>query len=451
MIFTMKQASSVLFNAKELADLVSRFDKSPPPNITKIELTQFIVVLINATIYKCKKNNERLHDRELAKEFLCNEKSLDTLLSTIELVGTHNLKCPNASVSQGAAVDLDLEHKAVATIPYVHSISTHTARLVSGAGNASNAGYIRLLAQEFCVDGALLSLVQCFAQGVEPVVSILKTLGLEEHWCEKLQLKAQQYWSQSKDSRPVDRFAKQVFWPIRDGDGFQDILITPVVPFGFTRELHHRLNERRFSNKKEDGKAVEKEQKKNQYFTVLDVKIGGSNPINTGPFSSEIGGKYKHFIANMPMPVSSGQQSKLWFQLTCCKDSIFELSRRKPLDASALMNPGSKDMPDRHRRAYHRQSAINLVSQLFHRILKVKEALHQLPVDEHIQKLSHLPDDEQAWLLETLAKNKLLSVKEKADQVMQEARYINGKEAAVLGDSDRKIMNHALNEWWEAN
>lgn len=447
----MEQTSSNLFYAKELADLVSRFDKSPPLIISEDQLSQFIVVLINATVNKCKTNNERLHDHELAKEFLNNEKSLSTLLNAIELIGTHNLKCPNANISQGAAVDVDLTHHAVATMPYVHSASTNKARFVSGAGNASYAGYIRLLAQEFSMDGTIMSLVQCFAQGIDPVISSLKTLGLAEHWCKNLHLKAQHYWYQSEGTPPVDRFAKQIFWPIRHNDGFQDILITPVVPFGFTRELHHRLNERRFNTKKDDEKAKDAEEKKNQFFTVLDVKVGGANPINTGPFSAEIGGNYKHFIANMPMPASSEQQSKLWFQLKRCKDSIFELSRQKPLDASALMHPGPKDMPDRHRRSYHRQSAINLVSQLFLRILKVKEALFQLPVDEQIKKLSHLPEDEQAWLLETEAKSNLLSVKEKADQIIQKARYINGKESALLGDSDRKAMNNALNEWWEAS
>ena len=64
--------------AKELPEQLTRFDTSPI-SLDDTELPIFLIAHINASLNKCKKNDEALHSQSTAQAFLSDEKKTNHL------------------------------------------------------------------------------------------------------------------------------------------------------------------------------------------------------------------------------------------------------------------------------------------------------------------------------------------------------------------------------------
>ena len=271
---------------KTLPDLLTRYD-APLLQIASGELRSYLTTLINALFLKESKA-EALFDETTVKQVLQDEKRQQALLGVAEsALGTHNLKYPNANVNQGAVFEQLPRDTASTMQPWVSSRSVMLTRTLGGAGNAAWAAEIRFLCAEFLLDGARVRMADVLAQRAGTVWEALHGLGLRQGDADKLgAVLAQRLRRAERGS--LDRLSKQVFFPLRDA---QDVVITPVQHFGLAREFHSRFFQR-----------VSKDNPQQERFQTRALKVGGANPINAGPYNAEIGGLYRHLLAEVPAP-----------------------------------------------------------------------------------------------------------------------------------------------------
>ena len=417
--------------AKELPEQLTRFDTSPI-SLDDTELPIFLIAHINASLNKCKKNDEALHSQSTAQAFLSDEKKLTTLRNTLAMVGTHNLKCPNANVQICTVMESELEH-APTKGPYIHSASIHCDRLTSGSGNAAYAGSFRFLAQEFSLNGKVTSVFKALAHKDTAVTDVLQELGLSKEWLEALEQTAASCWSMPDASKAPDRLLKQVIWPMAEEP---DIVITPVSSFSLTRELHQRLKSRR-----EDEELP-------QWITTKMTKVGGTQPINVGPFNAELGGLYRHLYADIPSVPTRKEKKRIRLQKH--SKTLFALVGQRPLDVAELLNPGLPGMPARTKRQRHNRVAAAIIAQL---MAPLSALLHQnmtMTADEKKELFGHLPDHEQAWLDGSADRDQVELLKESALSALRNAQFKRGQEQnPLLDDSDNKALTHALWSWLE--
>lgn len=418
-------------DAKELPEQLTRFDSLPIP-VDDFELHTCLVALINATVNKCKKNDEALHDQSTAQAFLSDEKKLTTLRNTLAMVGTHNLKCPNANVQICTVMETELRH-APTDSPYIHSASIDCGRLTSGAGNAAYAGYFRLLAQEFSLNGKITSVFKALAHKETAVTGVLQRLGLSKDWLAELEQTAASCWAMPDASRAPDRLLKQVIWPVGAG---QDIVITPAPSFSLTRELHQRLKTRR-----EDEELA-------QWITTKVTKVGGTQPINVGPFNAELGGLYRHLYADIPsVPTRKDRQRT---RLQKHSKTLFTLAKQSPLDVTALLSPGVANMPARSKRQWHNRVAASIIAQLMAPVSALHRQARTMTVDEKKELFGHLPEHERAWLDGIADRDQVELLKESALKALRSAQFKRGQEQnPLLDDSDNKALTAALLNWLE--
>ncbi len=418
-------------DAKELPEQLTRFD-TPPIPVADAELPTFLIALINATVNKCKKNDEALHAGSTAQAFLGDEKKLTTLQNTITMVGTHNLKCPNANVQICTVMEAELGH-APTESPFIHSASIDCGRLTSGAGNAAYAGYFRFLAQEFSLNSQITSVFKALAHKETAVTDVLQKLGLSKNWLAELEQTAASCWAMPDATRAPDRLLKQVIWPVGVG---QDIVITPVASFSFTRELHQRLKSRR-----EDEQLA-------QWINTKITKVGGTQPINVGPFNAELGGLYRHLYADIPSAPS--QQEKKRVRLQKHSKTLFALARQNPLDVTELLNPGIAGMPARAKRQRHSRVAASIIAQLMAPLSALRQQTMTMTADEKKELFGHLPEHELAWLDGTADREQFELIKENALIALRSAQFKKGQEQnPLLDDSDNKALTLALLNWLE--
>ena len=425
---------AVDFQSKSFLEDLIRFDRAPPFEIVSRDLGRFLVALVNGSVNKCKKNDDALHDQRTVREFFSDEKKIKTLRSTLSMVGTHNLKCPNANVSTCVVVDPALQHAADPQ-PYVHSASIECQRLISGSGNAGYAGYFRLLGQEFVLNGTPTSIIQSLAKGEGLVCQQLIELGLCETDLQNLHETASSHWCEPSGVTAPDRFLKQVIWPGGEGE---DIVITPVMPFGSTQELHKRLNQRRL------------DEQLPQLINTRVTKVGGTQPINVGPFNAELGGLYRHLYADIPKSVT--REKKSGIRLKKYSKSLFELVSGKSLDASVLLRPGTQGMPDRAKRERHQQAAKVLVSRFMKPIDSWLRQWPMLDAAEKEQWAGHLPKAEQAWLNGDADREERDVIRQQAQRALDTAKFRDGESNTppLLDDSDNRALKKALEQWLEA-
>ena len=279
------QFNDVKIDLKNLPDVLTRYD-APLLQIASSELRLYLTALINALFLKASKF-ETLFDESTAKQALQDEKRLQSLLGVAEsALGTHNLKYPNANVNQGAVFEQLPRDTASTMQPWVSSYSLALTRTIGGAGNAAWAAEIRFLGTEFLLDGERVRMADVLAQKAGAVYVALQGLGLRQADADKLAAVLAQRLRQA-DRGSLDRLSKQVFFPLRGGD---DVVITPVQHFGLAREFHARFFQR-----------VSKDNPQQERFQTRALKVGGANPINAGPYNAEIGGLYRHLLAEVPM------------------------------------------------------------------------------------------------------------------------------------------------------
>lgn len=417
--------------AKELPEQLTRFD-TPPIPVADAELPIFLIAQINTTVNKCKKNDDALHSQSTAQAFLSDEKKLTTLRNTLAMVGTHNLKCPNANVQICTVMETELGH-APTNSPYIHSASIYCERLTSGAGNAAYAGYFRLLAQEFSLNGTITSVFKALAHKQTVITDVLQRLGLSREWLAELEQAAASCWAMPDASRAPDRLLKQVIWPVGDE---QDIVITPVPSFGFTRELHQRLKSRR-----EDEQLT-------QWITTKMTKVGGTQPINVGPFNAELGGLYRHLYADIPTVPTRKEKKRIRLQKH--SKTLFTLVRQNPLDVTELLNPGVPGMPARAKRMRHNRAAALIIAQLMAPISTLHRQAITMTADEKKELFGHLPEHERAWLEGTADRDQVELIKENALKALRSAQFKREQEQnPLLDDSDNKALTLALWNWLE--
>ncbi|WP_257266527.1 type I-F CRISPR-associated protein Csy1 [Endozoicomonas sp. ONNA2] len=421
--------------ASDLPEILTRFDRFPPPLIPPSGLFSFLIALINASMHKCKKNDTALHDAETARAFLCNEKKLIILRNTIPMVGTHNLKCPNANVQSCTIVEPELEHLPDNS-PYVHSASINCERLTSGSGNAAYAGYFRFLAQEFMFKEQVTSVFRALANRQDEITSSLLQLGLARCWLESLEDAATACWSMPDASQAPDRFLKQVIWPMQHGN--DDFVVVPVMAFGLTRELHQRLNQRR------------QDEQRPQLISIRVTKVGGTQPINVGPYNAELGGWYQHLYANIP-PIPT-QKAKEYIRLSKHSKSLFELARRREsLDISTLLHPGVEGMPARIKRQRHANAAAMIIARLMAPVIKLRWQFTGMSDNEKTTLTGHLPDYQQAWLAGTADRQQMELFREAALNLLKTTPFRDGKhDKPLLDNSDNQALTVALTQWLEA-
>ena len=271
---------------KNLPDLLTRYD-APLLRVASGELGLYLTALINALFLKANKS-EALFDEATAKQVLQDEKRQQSLLGVAEsALGTHNLKYPNANVNQGAVFEQLPRAASPVAQPWVSSHSVALTRTLGGAGNAAWAAEIRFLGAEFLLEGERVRMAEVLAQRTGAVWKALHCLGLRQSDADKLGAVLAQRLGQP-ESGGVDRLSKQVFFPLRDAD---DVVITPVQHFGLAREFHSRFFQR-----------VSKDNSQQERFQTRALKVGGANPINAGPYNAEIGGLYRHLLAEVPNP-----------------------------------------------------------------------------------------------------------------------------------------------------
>lgn len=280
------QFDNAKYDPKNLPDLLTRYD-APLLRVASGELGLYLTALINALFLKANKS-EALFDEATAKQVLQDEKRQQSLLGVAEsALGTHNLKYPNANVNQGAVFEQLPRAASPVAQPWVSSHSVALTRTLGGAGNAAWAAEIRFLGAEFLLEGERVRMAEVLAQRTGAVWKALHRLGLRQSDADKLGAVLAQRLGQP-ESGGVDRLSKQVFFPLRDAD---DVVITPVQHFGLAREFHSRFFQR-----------VSKDNPQQERFQTRALKVGGANPINAGPYNAEIGGLYRHLLAEVPNP-----------------------------------------------------------------------------------------------------------------------------------------------------
>lgn len=295
---------------KTLPDVLTRYD-APLLQVASTELRAYLTALLNALFWKATKP-ETLFDEATTKQALQDEKRLQSLLGVAEsALGTHNLKYPNANVNQGAVFEqLEGANTNQTLQPWISSRSALLTRTVGGAGNAAWAAEIRFLGAEFLLDRQRVRMADVLAQREGAVWEALLALGLRETDANQLGSVLRQRLQQP-DKGYLDRLSKQVFFPLRDGE---DVVITPVQHFGLAREFHARFFQR-----------VSKDNPQQERFHTRALKVGGANPINAGPYNAEIGGLYRHLLAEMPAP------QRLRFDTDAEKASEFEAYAKRLL------------------------------------------------------------------------------------------------------------------------
>jgi hypothetical protein len=323
-------------NIKDLPDLLTRYD-SPLLQVASGELRQYLTALLNALFWKATKP-EALFDESTAKQTLQDEKRLQSWLGVAEsALGTHNLKYPNANVSQGAVFEQNVVRDTERNIqPWVSSRSVALTRTVGGAGNAAWAAEIRLLGTEFLLDVQRVRMADVLAQREGAVWDALLSLGLREGDAEKLGGVLRQRLQQS-DKGYLDRLSKQVFFPLRDDE---DVVITPVQHFGLAREFHTRFFQR-----------VKKDNPQQERFQTRALKVGGANPINAGPYNAEIAGLYRHLMALPPaQDTPSDPERLLGVILARCRASGTVFTSQGAFDVQSLDQPVVQRSSRRNRR-----------------------------------------------------------------------------------------------------
>ncbi len=273
---------------KELPGWLVRYDAALL-EVTASELRDYLLALVNALFFKATKQEE-LFDAVTAKQALTDAKRLQSLLGVAEsALGTHNLKYPNANVGQGAVFgQAEVNHPA--NYPWVSSLTTRLTRTVGGAGNAAWAAEIRFLCTEFLLEGERTRMADVLATREGKVWEVLQTLGLQQTDADKIGRVLHQRLNHP-DKGAIDHLSKQVFFPIREGE---DVVITPVQHLGLAREFHARFFQR-----------ISKDNPRQERLNVRALKVGGANPINAGPYNAELGGLYRHLLAEAPPPKRS--------------------------------------------------------------------------------------------------------------------------------------------------
>lgn len=320
-------------NPKALPDILTRFD-SPILTIDTNSLPTYLTTLINVLFNKSKKPEE-LQGKATAKEALQLPRRSKSLCGVAEnALGTHNLKYPNANVSQGG-VFYQGEYSSLKNDPYLSSDTTRLTRTIGGAGNAAWAAEIRFLSTEFMMGGARIRIADELARREGDVWQNLLALGLPEDTADDLASTLQQRLNEA-DKGSIDRLSKQVFFPVRGGE---DIVITPVQSFGLTREFHTRMKQR-----------SHREAENPEWLVHRSLKVGGANPINAGTYNAELGGLYRHLLAAAPaVKISNreayGQRLNQLLARIEKRGTVFPRAKQLDLDFTYL-NPENLPKPN---------------------------------------------------------------------------------------------------------
>jgi len=404
----------------DLSDRLLRFD-APPCDIPAARAQDWLVALINATLGKTKKIEE-LFDQAAARRLLGADKTRKGLLGTIPMIGSHNLKFPNANVQLCALAE---QVDGVSTAPLLHSRTIRRERYWSGAGNAANASYIRLLAQEALFDGQPSCLMLALAKQEGVLWEAARNLGWDDDEICRL-CHGQLY--QPLD-RPVDRLAKQVLWPRQSGDY---VAITPVLPFGLTRELHERLRLLRGDTWR---------------IHTVSTRVGGTQPINAGPFNAERGGRYQHIRA---LPPRLGVRPEQSLAALSNNASLFRLCRRALLDVGRLQKPtGLGVIPESRHRSAHANAARELIEQVAAPLDELMLALAGLDDALQLAAVQHLPEAERRWLLaEPLSREQREWLAEQLCTVVLAIPKRAGRDKAILADADVAALTEACREYF---
>jgi len=416
---------------KERPDRLVRYD-APLLAIKTTELHTYLLQLINALFNKAK-TEEALNSSENAQQALQLPKRLNTLAAVAsDVLGTHNLKYPNAGVKQGGIFQQDQAHY---DYPFVSSKTTQLTRTLGGAGNAAAAAEIRFLSTEFLLEQQRTGISAVLQAQTGAVWEHLLQLGLPEADAISLGKQLTQRTTQA-ETKPVDRLLKQVFFP-RDHNEQHDIIITPILHFGLAREFHSRLKQRRNDS---------------EWISTHNIKVGGANPINAGPHNAEIGGVYHHLAVTIPR-----QQHNPIQQLLANLEkhaTIFPNAQTLMFDTRIFKSSAIYQASNKESREEYQTDLFSIVQQLLQAPLSLADWLQKNT--HHTVSLHDLSELEQRFLQALihgkprLSSDDIQKLSRKCLSIFEKAQHYDGephkKPNYLLDDTDKQDLQKAISQ-----
>lgn len=223
---------------------------------------------------------------------------------------THNLKIPNANVSQIGVMATPLSAPKFV----MASSNTILGKHFGVAGNAAKALPLKLFTVEFLLEDMKVCLLSEIADSNSTIGKAFQVMGMPPTLQEKLHsiLKKR---SEQIEVEAIDRFSKQIFFPIRDGQETRYTLITPTPHTGSIREFHERIQQ--FYEREKDNEAKNK-----GFLPAHSLAVGGANPINAGNLNAELGGRHRHLLCNFPKKSPIDELDK-WLYWVRTKKTLF--------------------------------------------------------------------------------------------------------------------------------